>query len=421
MIKKLRIKLILTNILLITTVLIISFSVIFIQSAKELEKRSIETMQTIALTEHGKFDHLFDINNGNSDEHPYISTYVLDINTGNKTCYIEGYGSVEDLNSDDSYYINEIIKAVFTSNTTEGELSEYNMRFFVTDMHFGKRIVLLDQRYEDDYLRQLIISLILSFFVAFVFLSIVSFILSSISIKPIEKSLKQQQQLISDVSHELKTPLTIISTNADIVLSHEDSIVENEKKWLGYIKDETSRMSDLISMMLYLAKSDESQKKPILQPLDLSNLAYEIALSFESVCFENGKSFTFSIEDDISICADEGGLKQLLLILLDNAVKYSNDGGRIELSISKKNENALVSVFNTGVPIPKENIPSLFERFYRVDQSRTRETGGSGLGLSIAKRIIEENEGAIAVSSSLDNGIQFICSFKINNKTHSNK
>ena len=421
MIKKLRIKLILTNILLITTVLIISFSVIYIKSAQELEERSIETMRTIALTEHGKFDHLFDKNSGNSDEHPYISTYVLDINTEDKTCYIEGYGSVDDLDSDDSYYINEIIKTVFTSNEIEGELSEHNMRFLVTDMHFGKRIVLLDQRYEDDYLRQLIISLLLSFFVAFAFLSIVSFILSSISIKPIEKSLKQQQQLISDISHELKTPLTIISTNTDIVLSHENSIVENEKKWLGYIKDETSRMSDLISMMLYHAKSDESQKKPILEPVDLSNLAYEIALSFESVCFENRKNFTISIDEGISICADEGGLKQLLLILLDNAVKYSNEDGRIELCISKKNENAIISVFNTGIPIPKENIPSLFERFYRVDQSRTRESGGSGLGLSIAKRIIEENEGAISVSSGPENGTQFICSFKIyKNRTHSN-
>ena len=404
MIKKLRIKLILTNILLITTILIISFSVIYIKSAQELEERSIETMRTIALTEHGKFDHLFDKNSGNSDEHPYISTYVLDINTEDKTCYIEGYGSVDDLDSDDSYYINEIIKTVFTSNEIEGELSEHNMRFLVTDMHFGKRIVLLDQRYEDDYLRQLIISLSLSFFVAFAFLSIVSFILSSISIKPIEKSLKQQQQLISDISHELKTPLTIISTNTDIVLSHENSIVENEKKWLGYIKDETSRMSDLISMMLYHAKSDESQKKPVLEPVDLSNLAYEIALSFESVCFENRKNFTISIDEGISICADEGGLKQLLLIC-----------------ISKKNENAIISVFNTGIPIPKENIPSLFERFYRVDQSRTRESGGSGLGLSIAKRIIEENEGAISVSSGPENGTQFICSFKIyKNRTHSN-
>ncbi len=422
MIKKLRIKLILTNILLITTVLIVSFTVIFIKSAQELEKNSIEAMQTIAFNEHGKFDHLFNKNSGNSDEHPYISTYVLDINTENRTCFIEGYGQVEDLNSEDSYYINEIIKSVFRSNETEGELSEYNMRFFVRDMHFGKRIVLLDQRYEDDYLRQLLISSILSFFIAFVFLSIVSIILSSISIKPIEKSLKQQQQLISDVSHELKTPLTIISTNADIVLSHEDSIVENEKKWLGYIKDETKRTSDLISMMLYLSKSDESQKKPILQPVDLSNLAYEIALSFESVCFENNKTFTFNIDEDITICADEDGIKQLLLILLDNAVKYSNANGKIELNIATKNDIAVVSVFNTGIPIPKENIPSLFERFYRVEQSRTRESGGSGLGLSIAKRIIEENEGTISVSSGSENGTQFTCSFKIiKNKTHSNK
>lgn len=419
MIKKLRIKLILTNMLLITTVLIIAFTVIFVKSAQELEESSILIMEEIAFADHKQIDHLFDNDNEHLDDHSYISTYVLELNTEEKTCYIEGYGSVEDLDSDDSSYINEIIKAVFRTKETVGVLSDYNMRFFITDMHFGKKIVLLDQRYEDDYLRQLVISLILSFLVAFVFLSIVSIILSSISIKPIEKSLKQQQRLISDVSHELKTPLTIISTNADIVLSHKDSAVENETKWLNYIKDETKRTSDMISMMLYIAKSDESQKKPILQPVDLSTIAHESALSFESVCFENGKTFTFDIEDDICVKADENQLKQLILILLDNAVKYSNDNGRIELKISKNNDNAILSVFNTGVPIPKDIMPSLFERFYRREESRARMSGGSGLGLSIAKRIIEENEGSISLSSSKEHGTTFTCSFKIQkNKTN---
>lgn len=405
--------------LLITTVLIIAFTVIFVKSAQELEESSILIMEEIAFADHKQIDHLFDNDNEHLDDHSYISTYVLELNTEEKTCYIEGYGSVEDLDSDDSSYINEIIKAVFRTKETVGVLSDYNMRFFITDMHFGKKIVLLDQRYEDDYLRQLVISLILSFLVAFVFLSIVSIILSSISIKPIEKSLKQQQRLISDVSHELKTPLTIISTNADIVLSHKDSAVENETKWLNYIKDETKRTSDMISMMLYIAKSDESQKKPILQPVDLSTIAHESALSFESVCFENGKTFTFDIEDDICVKADENQLKQLILILLDNAVKYSNDNGRIELKISKNNDNAILSVFNTGVPIPKDIMPSLFERFYRREESRARMSGGSGLGLSIAKRIIEENEGSISLSSSKEHGTTFTCSFKIQkNKTN---
>lgn len=419
MIKKLRIKLILANMLLITTVLVVAFTLIFVKSAQDLEESSIQIMEEIASADHRQIDRLFNNDKEHSDDHSYISTYVLELNTEERTCYIEGYGSVEDLDSDDSSYINEIIKAVFRSKETVGVLSDINMRFYITDMHFGKKIVLLDQGYEDDYLHQLAISLILSFLVAFVFLSIVSFILSSISIKPIDKSLKQQQRLISDVSHELKTPLAIISTNADIVLSHKDSVVENETKWLNYIKDETKRTSDMISMMLYIAKSDESQKKPILQPVDLSTIAHESALSFESVCFENGKKFTFDIEDDICVKADENQLKQLILILLDNAVKYSNENGKIELKISKNNDNAVLSVFNTGIPIPKENMPSLFERFYRVEASRARTSGGSGLGLSIAKRIIEENEGSISLSSSAEHGTTFTCSFKIRkNKTN---
>ncbi len=409
MLKKLRLKLFLTNMLLVTTVLIIAFSIIFIKSAGDLEENSIETMQYIAASDRDYFDKLLDA----PEYRSYISTYILDIDMKNKTCYVEGYGMVDELDTNDSQYINGIIKEIESIKTDIGVLPEYNMRFYIDEKPMGYKIVLLDQRYEDDYLRQLLFSLVISFIVTIVFLSVVSIILASISIKPIERSLKQQQRLISDISHELKTPLTIISTNSDIVLSHEDSLVKDEKKWLGYIKDETTRMTDLISMMLYHAKSYEAQTKLSLKPLNLTNIAYETALSFESVCFENGKSFTYSLEDNVSICADEHSLRDLLLILLDNAVKYSNENGRIELNIHTKHDIAYISVFNTGIPIPKEHIPSLFERFYRVEESRTRTAGGSGLGLSIAKRIIEENEGSISVSSSEEHGTQFICSFQI--------
>ena len=219
--------------------------------------------------------------------------------------------------------------------------------------------------------------------------------------------------MISDVSHELKTPISIIATNTDLVLSHSTSIVEDEQQWLFYIKDETVRMTELVNTMLYLAKSDESESKPNLCSFNLTNAVYEIGLPFESFCFEKDKNFNIDAEQDVYIKGDETSVKQLLVILLDNAVKHSNEQAKINLSLEIKNDKAILSVFNTGEPIPKECIPHLFERFYRVDTARSRENGGSGLGLAIAKRIIEYNEASISVLSNEKNGTLFTCTFKL--------
>ena len=165
--------------------------------------------------------------------------------------------------------------------------------------------------------------------------------------------------------------------------------------------------------MLYLARSDEDENaKVATEEADLSACAFEAALPFESICFENGKTYDIDIEPDVYIKCNVAMIKQLIGILLDNAVKYSNEGGRISLKVYSSDEKACISVFNTGEPVPKESLPHLFERFYRVDTSRSRERWGNGLGLSIAKRIIETNEGRISVSSGAETGTVFTCTFK---------
>ncbi len=417
MIKKLKIKFILTNMVLITFVMLLAFTILYFNSAKELEQNSIEALKDIS---HSNQDELGKLFGGDSTKSKYshLSTYILDIDNRTNNCYIDGFGDTENLTEENIAYINNLISAVHSSGGDIGVLKQYNLRFYCRDISFIERIVLLDKQYEDDNLRQLLVSFLISGSIAFVAFLIISLIVANIAVKPIEKSLLQQKRLISDVSHELKTPITVIATNTDLVLSHQDSTIEDEQKWLGYIKDETVRMSELVNMMLYLAKSDESEKKPELYNLNLSNLVYEIALPFESICYEKGKTFDIDVEPEVLVKGDEASLKQLLAILLDNAVKYSNENGRISVSLHKKADKAILSVFNTGEPIPKENIPLLFERFYRIDKARSRDNGGSGLGLSIAKRIIENNEANISVLSNQENGNLFTCTLKIlkNNK-----
>lgn len=423
MIKKLKIKFIATNMTLITIVMVIAFTALYVNSVHQLTENSKIAMHDIANSDNGGLDYFLEPNKKEESKYGYITTYIIDLDDRTNTCYLKGFGDVDNLSKEQYDRINALISAVRSAKTNEGVLEEYNMRFYTTRGRFGFRIVLLDKRYEDDNLKRIATSFLVGGSVAFAAFLAISILVAKIAVKPVEKSIKQQQQLVADVSHELKTPITVIATNADIVLTHPESTVEEQQKWLGYIKDETERMTELISMMLYLARTDESNDKPALSELDLSSTAYEIALLFESICFENKKRFQISIDPEIYIHGDSATIKQLIVILLDNAIKYSNENADIELCVYSQGDKALLSVYNTGEPIPKEAIPHIFERFFRVDKSRSRDSkkGGSGLGLSIAKRIIENNEGNISVTSSIENGTIFSCSFKLLKNKKSNK
>ena len=409
MIKKLKTKFILTNMLLISLVLCLSFAIMYYHSANELENHSMEALRDIARSRPTEVDGLFD---NKKSKYPHLSTYILDIDTRTNNCYIDGFGYADNLTDENITYINNLINSVKSTGKNEGYLKTYNMRFFVENTPFGKRIVLVDKQYEDEQLHDLLISFLISGGIAFIAFLIISVILANISVKPVEKSLIQQQQLVADVSHELKTPISVIATNTDLILSCPDSTVEEEERWLNYIKDATVTMAELVNNMLYLAKSDETDNTGSFSVFDLSNALYEVVLPFESICFEKGKKLHIEVQNDIYIKGDEKSIKQLFVILLDNAIKYSNADGKIEIALYEQGDKAIFSVFNTGKPIPKESIPHIFERFYRVDTARSRESGGSGLGLAIAKRIIEFNEASISVLSNHENGTVFTCTFK---------
>ncbi len=346
------------------------------------------------------------------NEYSYLPIYTIDIDRSSNLLYVDGFGDIRSLTKEEIDYIGDLLEAIYKHGNSEGILNDYNMRFYCKSQPMGTRIVLLDKQYEDDNMKQLLVSLSIIGSCALLGFLVISIFVSNIAIKPVERSIKQQKQLISNISHDLKTPITIISANADLLFEN-DSLKENERKWIGYIKDENDRMSEMVSTMLYLAKADESTEKPKLTELNLSDVAYDVALPFESICFENKKTFDINIQPDVFIKADEYSLKRLFSILLDNAVKYSNENGKIIFNLQSINDKAVVSVYNTGEPIPKEDLPFIFDRFYRADQARSRLKNGSGLGLSIAKQIIENNEACISVSSDLEHGTMFTCGFNL--------
>ncbi len=239
----------------------------------------------------------------------------------------------------------------------------------------------------------------------------ISVFFASWAVKPIERSWKQQKQFIADASHELRTPLTSILANTDIVLSHPNDKIQTQTKWIGHIKTEADRMTSLVNNLLYLARSDDARGDEVLKPIDLSSSVTSSLLSCESLVYEKEKTLVSDIAPDIFIEADENKIKQLVIILIDNAVKYSDMNTQITVRLQKRTDKAVLSVHNIGKPIDEEHLKHIFERFYRADESRARESEGYGLGLSIAQHITQIHKAKIDVASSKQNGTTFSVTF----------
>ncbi len=247
----------------------------------------------------------------------------------------------------------------------------------------------------------------------------ISNFLASIAFKPAEKAWQQQQHFLADASHELKTPLTVILANNNILLSHDDTTIAEQRKWVESTQAEAEHMKKLVDELLFLAKSDADKHEIPREPVDLSELAWSNMLQFEPVAFERGVKFDGNIQNDLVTIGDRTQLNQLIHILLDNAIKYAGVGGEVTWTLEKytigktKMQNyARLTVHNTGKPIPAEDLPHIYERFYRSDRARSAGSG-YGLGLAIAKTICEVHDADILVESTAEKGTTFTVKFKI--------
>lgn len=414
MIRKLKTKFILTNMLLISIVLIATFCFIYFSTANNLETDSITAMKEISASTSSSINKYF---YGDAfaydDKYSYLKTFTIETNDINMTYTINGYEvNAKDINDEQKKYLNELIRTIYDTKKAEGIITKFNLRYYSVDTLLGKRMVFLDKEYEDTTLNQLVLNFTIvgiGALTAFLFISV---IISRIAVAPVEKSLKQQMQLVADASHELKTPITVISANTDILLANKDSTIDEQKKWVEYIKTESSRMTALVNNMLYLAKTDENKKEEMKSIINLSDTVNGCILPFESICFEKNKSLDTTIVPNIYIKGNESLIKQLIVILIDNAFKYSDENGRIKVAVSEEQDKAVISVWNSGNLIPPDQLKHIFERFYRVDKSRSRTEGGYGLGLSIAASIIDSHNAKITVNSTSQTGTMFRCIFK---------
>lgn len=233
----------------------------------------------------------------------------------------------------------------------------------------------------------------ISLSVLFILLCILVLFLSAVVCKPLLDNVERQKRFISDASHELKTPLAVINASADVLKGQAD------EKWLNNIKNQTNRMNVLVNDMLSLAKLEEGTTVSKKENFDLSEEIVNCALPFEALSFENGARITYNIQENVRVTTDRNAVKLLVNILMDNACKYVNEQGKITISLSKKKNLVVFSVYNTGSSVPDQDSARIFERFYRADESRSRENGGSGLGLAIAKGLANKNKWKIYADS----------------------
>ena len=262
-------------------------------------------------------------------------------------------------------------------------------------------VAFIDDTMTERSMRTLLHNVLIIGGTSIVILFFLSLFLSGQIIHPLEENDKKQKQFISDASHELKTPVAVISTNAEL-LSRE--LGENE--WLANIQYENERMGDLVKQLLDLSRA-ENTETPV-ETVDLSRVVTGEMLAFESVAFDQGKTIQSDIDEGIRVMGNQAQLTQLTSILLDNAVRHGA-GNKIELTCKRQGRSAVLSAVNDGDEIPAEKLEHLFDRFYRVDEARSNEGHHYGLGLSIAKAVAEKHGGNIAVSCR-DGKIRFTVS-----------
>ncbi|MBC3899808.1 hypothetical protein GH811_09290 [Acetobacterium malicum] len=324
-------------------------------------------------------------------------TYSVKVNPATNLFSVNG-------NTDTSQVSTEILdlaNQMLEKNKTSGTLNGY--RYLSVDKPYGELLVFVDQRISNAMAdRLLTTSLIIGSITLFV-LFFVSLFLANLMVKPVEEAFEKQKRFISDASHELKTPLAVISVNAEVL---EGDIGTN--KYLSYIQSESTRMNTLVNNLLTLARLDASKTISAFTVFDLSHAVESIALTFESTAFEEHKNYALKIAAGLSYRGDANKIKQVVAILIDNAIKHADDDGLVEITLKPVGDKIQLEVFNTGAGIPDDQQDKIFQRFYRYDESRSKATGGYGLGLAIAKAIIDEHQGKIKVSSEIGGWARFI-------------
>ena len=390
MIRKLRMKFVCVIMGIVMLMLATILGVVIRFTGQNMEMQSINMMRAIATAPFQQG------NLGKPPEEVRLPFFTVQIGSRGELLGVSG--GYFDLT--DREYIQNIVNAALASEEKTEELEEYQLRFLKEKTPMGYTIVFSDTTTESATLKNLYSICGLIFFVAMgVFLGI-SIFLSNWVIKPVATAWDQQRQFVADASHELKTPLSVIMANAEL-LEHADTADEDRSKFSRNILSMTYQMRALVENLLEMARVDNGTLNMPFAALDFSELVSDAVLSFQLLYEEKGQTLQSRIPEGLTLQGSQQHLYQVMDILLDNALKYSVPGGHTNAELKRIGHSCLLTVANTGEPISREDLTNIFKRFYRVDKARSLN-GSYGLGLSIAQAIVEAHKGIIWAES--DNG-----------------
>lgn len=387
MINKLKLKFVFVNMAIVTIMLTIIFGLLIFLTKSNMERESVQMLRSVAMLpiqpEHS----------------PDISTktapFFFSVQKTPNGDYF-AYGS-NVIDFSDNELLSKIFDEAIKSKTQTGVIKEYNLRYYIRDSHMFQNVLFADISSEKLVLEQLVRTCFFIFVLSFGGFFIVSILLSRWMIKPVEKAWKEQKQFVADASHELKTPLTVIMTNAEMLLDKNHS-EESKMQFSENILTMSHQMRELTENLLELARSDNHTSTAVFQTLDFSQLVSDSVLPFEPLYYEKGLQLECDIQAGISITGDSTHLCRLTDILLDNAMKYSYQQTIVSVKLKSQNNYCTLSVASKGDVLTKAELKSIFTRFYRIDKART-SNHSYGLGLSIAESICHEHNGRIWAES----------------------
>lgn len=401
MIKKLRMKLIMismVSLLLVLTVIIGSVNIInyhnIVENADSVLELIAENGGKFPKGDKSKVGHKTgEIPKMMSPETPYESRFFSVLLNGSGKVISVDTGKIVAIDTSKAI---EYSQNVWNSGKNTGFLGDYRyIQYKEDEKNDEVRVIFLDCGRSLFTFQTFLIT---SCAIAFAGLAAVLILMIGLSqriIRPISESYEKQKQFITDAGHEIKTPLAIIAADADVL---EMDLGENE--WILDIQNQTKRLTALTNDLIYLSRMEEGKKQFQMIDFPVSDVINETAKSFQALAKTQKKQFTCQIKPMLSLYGDEKAIRQLVSILLDNALKYSPEGGRIELSLDKQGRMLCLKLFNTTVEIiRKKDLDRLFDRFYRVDSSRSSQTGGYGIGLSMAKAIVTAHRGKITATA----------------------
>ena len=388
MIRKLQIKFVIINMTMVTIMLCVMFGLVYNSTKTNLENESISMMKTIGANP-------FQLGRPN-EQSPDLRLPYFTLQLGLRGELVSTGGGYYDLS--DKEFLKDLIDESVGSRRDTGIVEAHNLRFCRIATPRGTVLVFSDMSSENNTLDNLLKNSLLIGALSFLAFLAISIFLSRWAVKPVAAAWLQQKQFVADASHELKTPLTVIMTNAELLQSSEYD--ETERKTFSQsILLMGQQMKSLVENMLELAKSDAEQTKQKMKPVNLSKLILDTAISFEGVFIEKGLTVESSVEPGIIVRGNEQAMQQVVDILLDNAQKYSAPGGETSVRLYSSGQGKCqLKVSNPGAEIPPEDLKKIFQRFYRMDKARRRD-GSFGLGLSIAESIVTQHGGRIWAES----------------------